>query len=150
MTNQPTESTAVATSTKPDRRWRRGLRHGLRTRKLPFKGGKSIEIYRNKYRAAIEDELLAQGREVGVAEATCVAAAVAAYEHALKAGFWLANNHDELTHDQRVRFSGEEVRGLSEAARLVRQLGIERQPQAYDDLLLRLPTEGLQPNGGEQ
>lgn len=121
-------TTALATRTKPDRRWRRGLRHGLRSRRLPFKGGSSIEKYRNEYRQAIEDELRAQGRGIGVTEATIVAAAVVAYEHALKAGFWLANNHDDLDHDQRLAFSREEMRGLSEAAKLLKQLDIDRNP----------------------
>jgi hypothetical protein len=126
MPSDAMTTTAIATQTKPDRRWRRGLRHGLRSRHMPFKGGSSIEKYRNEYRKAVEDELLAQGREIGVAEATTVAAAVVAYEHALKAGFWLANNHDELNHDQRLAFSREEMRGLAEAAKLLKQLDIDR------------------------
>jgi hypothetical protein len=127
MQTAPQETAAIATKkAKPDRRWRRGLRHGLRTRRLPFQGGKAIEQYRNKYRVAIEDELLSQGREIGPSEATHVAAAVLAYEHSMKAGFWLANHYDELNHDQRLTFSREEMRGFAEAAKLLKSLGIDR------------------------
>jgi hypothetical protein len=130
MTNEPTENTAITTKEQPDRRWRRGLRHGLRTRQMPFQGGRSIERYRNQYRAAIEDELLSQGREIGVTEATIVAAATLSYEHSLKSGFWLCRHHDELTPDQRLVFSREEMRGLAEAAKLLKQLGIDRNPDS--------------------
>ncbi len=133
MTTPPTTTAANTPSAKPpDGRWRRGLRHGLRTRHLPFEGGKSIERYRNMYRQAIEDELLGQGREVGPAEATIVAAAVLAYEHSVKAGFWLANQHDTLTADQRLTFSREVMRGMGEAAKLLKQLGIDRNPSSSD------------------
>ncbi len=130
MITPPTTTTAI--TPKPDGRWRRGLRHGLRTRHLPFEGGKAIERYRNKYRQAIEDELLGQGRGVGPAEATIIAAAVLAYEHSVKAGFWLANHHNTLTPDQRLTFSREEMRGMGEAAKLLKQLGIDRNPSSSD------------------
>ncbi|MCC7474269.1 MAG: hypothetical protein IT425_02640 [Pirellulales bacterium] len=123
----------AAPDKKPENsRWRCGLRHGLKTRHLPFKGGKSIELYRNVYRRAIENELIEQGREIGAVEATIVAAATTAYEHALKAGIWLANHHDELDPEQRLNFSREEMRGLAEAAKLLKQLDIDRRPEKRD------------------
>lgn len=119
---------------KPNSRWRSNLRHGLRSRHLPFDGGTSIAIYRNRYRVAIEDELLAAGREIGVSEATLVAAAVSSYEYYLKASFWLWKHYAELNHDQRLTFAREEMRGLAEAAKIIKQLGIDRNPAAGGDL----------------
>lgn len=108
-------------------RSRSAYRHGLRSGKLPFKGGSAIERYSNEYRRALENELISAGREIGVAEATTIAAATAWYIHAQKARKWLTTHHDELTHDQRLNFSREEARALGEAARLVKSLGVERE-----------------------
>jgi len=109
---------------------RNRLRHGLRSRKLPFKGGRTIMRYRNSYRSALEDTLLAQGREIGPYEASCIAAATAWYTHALKASFWLGRAYDDLEPEQRLNFSREEARGMEQMARIVEKLGIDKREQS--------------------
>jgi hypothetical protein len=128
---------------KKTRRWRSRIRHGLCSRELPIENGSSIAEYRDRYRRAIENELLDLKADqqitddlvakIGPTEAKVVAAAVAWYEHFLKASYWLSKHDTEMSLDQRLAFSRDAARGLGEAAKLLKTLGIDRKPDDADE-----------------
>ena len=130
---------------------RSNLRHALTTGKLPFKGGHTINRYRNAFRLALEDELLRQRREIGVAEAATIAAAVTWYTHAMKARRWLGEEFENMTLDQRLAFSREEATAMAKVSRLLKTIGIERPTQSngglWETIYMDAPSRVVAPSG---
>ena len=129
-------------------RSRSHYRHGIKSGRLPFKGGRYIEMCGNQLRRSLEDELLDQGRTIGPSEALTVAAVIGWYLHASKCKKWLRDTYDEMTVDQRLVFSREEARAMGEASRTVKLLGIERGPDGKDPWE-RLVFDGTPSDNGD-
>jgi hypothetical protein len=100
------------------------MRHGLQSGLLPD-GCSFITKQLSTFRRATEAAVLSQRGCLGVYETACVQTACEWYSHCLKARRWLRIAFDELSHDQRIAFSREAARALSERDRVLKNLGLD-------------------------
>lgn len=101
-----------------------GMRHGLRTGKLP-KDAKYIEVRINILRRQIEATVIEIKGEITLADAACIQTITRWEKHACLAQRWLTKQYDELKPEQRLHFSREIARASTERDRAIANLKLD-------------------------
>ena len=109
---------------------RNAYRHGLYSPSLPvFKGASYIHRQTLQYRRKVEDAVVTRDGDVSQFNAAVIAAAVEWLRHGLWASVESSNNYSKLTPEQKMLYRREIPRSFSEVVRLLKSIGLDRQPE---------------------
>jgi len=115
---------------------RNAMRHGLRSSRSPAGLG-DVDRQAQAWRRRVEDEFFAKfGREPNPREALLILAATNHVKHARKAARWAREQHDKLSHSERMSYSEAEPKANEAAARCLEKLGLDagREQDPWDFL----------------
>lgn len=102
---------------------RNATRHGLRAASLP-KGSSYITRATNELRRAIEDAVATAKGGVNIIDAATIQTIMRHERHAMLAQRWLKKDIENMTLDQRLKYSAEIGRASAERDKCLRSLGI--------------------------
>jgi hypothetical protein len=107
------------------------LRHGLRSSKLP-NSLKWVERRTNEFRQFIEQALIDSKSEITLVDAATINTAIRWERHAILAGHYLNKELDNLTPDQRLKYSEAIAKASDRRDWHLRLLGIDSNKSPWD------------------
>lgn len=109
---------------------RNGMRHGLRSGRLP-KGASYIKRDCDQFRRAVEDAVAERHGEFTVMHAAIIQTAMRWERHAQLAQRWLAKEAEQMSANDRLAYSRDIARASSERDRWLEKLGLDQPVQDF-------------------
>ncbi len=100
------------------------MRHGLQSGLMP-EGCDYIVKQLSTFRKALDGLVFERRGSIGVYETALIQTAIEWYSHCLKARRWLRVAFNDLNNTDRLYFSREAARALSERDKVLKQLGLD-------------------------